>query len=87
MVNVFDVPKDIIFDEYTEDADNEGKVAIVGDGNARLFAEGDGDKDWVEIELLCEKMNEDGRKYYVVIIPRKTRMIKTYDWSTAKWES
>ena len=91
MVNVFDVPKDIIFDEYTEDTDNEGKVAIVrtdtDDGNVRLFAEGDGDKDWVEIELLCEKMKEDGSLYYVVIIPRKTRLIKTYDWSTAKWES
>ena len=86
MVNVFDVPKDIILDEYTENEDNEGKVAIVGDDNSRLFAEGDGDKDWVEIELLCEKMNEDGRRYYVVIIPRKTRLIKTYDWSTAKWE-
>ena len=86
MVNVFDVPKNIIFDEYTKNTDNEGKVAIVGDGNSRLFAEGDGDKDWVEIELLCEKMNEDGRQYYVVIIPRKTRLIKNYDWSTAKWE-
>lgn len=59
----------------------------MGDGNARLFAEGDSDKDWVEIELLCEKMNEDDHKYYVVIIPRKTQMIKTYDWSTAKCEN
>lgn len=86
MVKVFDVPQDIIFDKYAEDVNNEGKVAIVGDGNSRLFAEGDGDKDWVEIELLCEKMNEEAHRYCVVIIPRKTRMIKTYDWSTAKWE-
>lgn len=86
MVKVFDVPQDIIFDKYAEDVNNEGKVAIVGDGNSRLFAEGDGDKDWVEIELLCEKMNEKAHRYCVVIIPRKTRMIKTYDWSTAKWE-
>ncbi len=40
MVNVFDVPKDIVFDEYTENADNEGKVAIVGDGNAVCLLRG-----------------------------------------------
>lgn len=86
MVSVFDIPKNVFADGYADDPDNEGKVAIFDKENTKLIAEGDGDKDWVEIELLCEKMNEKDHRFYVMIVPKKSRSIKSYDWSTMKWE-
>ena len=63
--------------EYKADQNNQGKVAIFDFEKGELVAEGDSGADWLELELLCERMREEG-DYRIVIVPEASPSIKMF---------
>lgn len=63
--------------EYKEKTENEGKVALFNFENSSLIADGDSDTDWLELELMCERLRVNG-DYRIVIVPTKKPTIKLF---------
>ena len=63
--------------EYKSLKENEGKVAIFNFDSSELIAEGDNGEDWLELELMCEELRENGN-YRIVIVPEDAPRINLY---------
>ena len=68
MITKFDNSVQIPVKEYKSLKENEGKVAIFNFDSSELIAEGDNGEDWLELELMCEELRENGN-YRIVIVP------------------
>lgn len=63
--------------DYKSAVENQGKVAIFDFDHSRLIAEGDDGTDWLELEMLCEQLRENGN-YKIVIVPEKQPSINLF---------
>ena len=76
---VIDVNKKMTIEEYKKNTENNGKVALFDTSDSILLAEGDGNTDWVELELRYEKLRETG-KYELVVMPLPKAQIQSFNW-------
>ncbi len=77
MITKFDNSVQIPVKEYKSLKENEGKVAIFNFDSSELIAEGDNGEDWLELELMCEELRENGN-YRIVIVPEDAPRINLY---------
>ncbi len=63
--------------DYKLKKENEGKVALFNFDTSMLVAEGDGESDWLELQLMCEDYRKNGN-YKIVIVPHSKPSIKMF---------
>lgn len=77
MVKRFDRKIPVSVSDYKSQTENAGKVAVFDFDDSTLIAEGDGQSDWLELELLCEELRKNGN-VRIVIVPEAKPSIKMF---------
>lgn len=80
MVRTFEQPVNVLIDAYVNDTKNKGKVALFEIDKSLLCAEGDGNTDWVELEMMREEKRVSGN-FRIVIVPSDIIQIESVNWA------